>query len=279
MNNLDLNVDNYELKDLLNLFNLPYDFTELDLKNAKNIVLKTHPDKSRLPKEYFLFFSKAYKIIYSIYEFRIKGQGPTEYIVDNENNYNIKKLTKNKNFNKIFNELFEKYNVKDEDVENGYGDWLKSDDDINTENTTKENMGKTFNKLKETASNMIINNTYHEAGNTNYTDLLGTTPDTYSSDLFSSLPYEDLRKAHIENVVPVTDKNLKTFKNLEELRLHRESQSINPYTMEESKHMLKKQKQKENRTDTERAYKLAKQDEIYKDINNKFMANFYKLTI
>ena len=33
---------------------------------------------------------------------------------------------------------FEKYNVKDEDVENGYGDWLKSDDDINTENTTKK---------------------------------------------------------------------------------------------------------------------------------------------
>ena len=28
--------------------------------------------------------------------------------------------------------------------------------------------------------------------------------------------------------------------------------------MEESKHMLKKQKQKENRTDTERAYKLSK---------------------
>ena len=41
MNNLDLNLDNYELKDLLNLFNLPYDFTESDLKNAKKIVLNT----------------------------------------------------------------------------------------------------------------------------------------------------------------------------------------------------------------------------------------------
>ena len=41
MNNLDLNLDNYELKDLLNLYNLPNDFTESDLKNAKNSIKNT----------------------------------------------------------------------------------------------------------------------------------------------------------------------------------------------------------------------------------------------
>jgi hypothetical protein len=59
MDIIDLNLDNYELTDLLTLFKLEYDFIESDLKNAKKIVLKTHPDKSNLPKEYFLFFSKA----------------------------------------------------------------------------------------------------------------------------------------------------------------------------------------------------------------------------
>ena len=51
MENLDLNIHNYELNDLLALFKLPFHFDDSDLKNAKRIVLKTHPDKSGLDKE------------------------------------------------------------------------------------------------------------------------------------------------------------------------------------------------------------------------------------
>ena len=69
MENLDLNIHNYNLEDIANLFHIPTHFTKEDLKNAKKIVLKTHPDKTRLDKKYFLFFSKAYKILFSIYEF------------------------------------------------------------------------------------------------------------------------------------------------------------------------------------------------------------------
>lgn len=278
MNNIDLNLDNYELQDLLNLFNLSYNFDEAQLKNAKKIVLKTHPDKSKLPKEYFLFFSKAYKIIYSIYDFRVKGKGSTEYIVNDENNEAVKKIANNKNFNKIFNKLFEKYNIKDEESEKGYGEWLKSDDDINNVTTTKENMNSTFNKMKETACNSIINNSYSELETRNYKDLLGNAPETYSADIFSSLAYEDLRKAHIENVVPVCDKNINTYNNIEELRQHRNKQNIKPTSMIESNKILNRQKNNEIKTDVERAYKLAKQDEIYKDINNNVLSNFYKLT-
>ena len=80
MDSLDLDLDNYDLSDLLNLFKLDYNFTTENLKQAKKMVLMTHPDKSQLPKEYFLFFCKAYKIIFSIHEFRNKGDKnrPTE---------------------------------------------------------------------------------------------------------------------------------------------------------------------------------------------------------
>ena len=47
----DLDITNYKLQDILNLFNLTLDFNEDDLKQAKKITLKTHPDKSKLPKE------------------------------------------------------------------------------------------------------------------------------------------------------------------------------------------------------------------------------------
>ena len=58
---LDLNIDNYTLNDLYNLFNVPFQngtsyLGEPSLKTAKQIVLKMHPDKSQLDSKYFLFF-------------------------------------------------------------------------------------------------------------------------------------------------------------------------------------------------------------------------------
>ena len=47
-------------------FKIPSDFTEEQLKQCKKAVLKTHPDKSGLDKEVFLF-SKAYKVLYGVY--------------------------------------------------------------------------------------------------------------------------------------------------------------------------------------------------------------------
>ena len=74
LKDIDLDITNYNYEDLLRLFTMPYDFDENDLKRAKKVVLKMHPDKSHLSPEYFLFFSKAYKTIYSIYEFKNKTQ-------------------------------------------------------------------------------------------------------------------------------------------------------------------------------------------------------------
>ena len=41
----DLDIDNYNLADLLNLFHLSYDFDDKDLKKAKLMVYKMHPDR------------------------------------------------------------------------------------------------------------------------------------------------------------------------------------------------------------------------------------------
>ena len=56
MSEIDLDIKNYNLNELLDLFNLPYNFTKQDLKQAIKIVYKMHPDKSGLDKEYFMFF-------------------------------------------------------------------------------------------------------------------------------------------------------------------------------------------------------------------------------
>ena len=171
--------------------------------------------------------------------------------------------------------------MKSEDSERGYGDWLKSDEDIDNTITTKENMNDAFRKKKQIASDAISSRDFND--NTSeyntFTDLLGDAPDSYSSGLFSSLGYDDLRNAHCENVIPVTERDMRqNFKNQEELRKHRASQETNPLSLSHSKNILHEHKQREIRTDTERAFSLAKQDEVYKDMNTKFMANLYKLT-
>lgn len=77
--NLDLDIRNYNLEDITNLFKIPIVFTESDLRAAKLMVLHTHPDKSKLPKEYFLFLRALIKycIKYSRFEqvkIEIKGK-------------------------------------------------------------------------------------------------------------------------------------------------------------------------------------------------------------
>jgi len=74
MENVDLNLENYSLEDILQLFHINYNFTKDELLKCKKMVLKTHPDKSKLDSKYFLFFSKAYNIVFKIYEFKNKQQ-------------------------------------------------------------------------------------------------------------------------------------------------------------------------------------------------------------
>ena len=159
MNNVDLNIDNYNLIDLLNLFQLNFDFNENDLKNAKKIVLKTHPDKSKLPKEYFLFYSKAYKYIFKIFDFRQKKKNMeanpdydcNSLEVNNENKLLLKEQFKNnKDFHKWFNKMFDNLYIKDDYTSNGYGNWLSSNDSIiNLENKTKQEQDQIIKEQKK----------------------------------------------------------------------------------------------------------------------------------
>ena len=147
MDDLDLNIENYELEDILNLFKVSSNLNVNDLKEAKKIVLKTHPDKSGLHPDYFRFFSKAYKVLYNIWEFKNKQDKEVvkmDYDLNIENvtvmdkgkkkmldTYLKKeKITEPQQFNKWFNEQFEKSKVEREEETRGYGNWLKSDSDL-----------------------------------------------------------------------------------------------------------------------------------------------------
>lgn len=286
MENVELDIEKYDLVDLLNLFKLDYDFDREDLKQAKKIALMTHPDKSGLDKKYFLFFSSAYKAVYEIYQFRhkIKTQS-TEYKAlkdDSPEHKNFLKYIENKkNFNKWFNKMFEETVVKDEYSNTGYGDWLISNDDVDNRSTTMENMANTFERKKRELRAIIPHNEFKEINNSNLCELTNSRPETYSSDMFSKLQFEDLKKAHTETVVPVSIddyNNKRKYKNVNELQQERTIQirhSLPSY--QEHEEQLKRQQLTERKNDTERAYKLIKQDIEVEKKNKKWWGGVLQL--
>tara|TARA_Y100000741_G_scaffold36543_1_gene25691 strand:+ start:7223 stop:8077 length:855 start_codon:yes stop_codon:yes gene_type:complete len=282
--NIDLNIDNYELDDILNLFKIDYDFNHDDLKRVKKYVLQTHPDKSKLSKEYFLFFTKAYKIIYAIYNTREKREKSTTYILneDDDNKELLKKVSKKEDFNKIFNELFDKLNVKED---NGYGDWLTSDEDMDYSETSKQDLHTTIENKKSKARALIVKHDIKELGGDGdsncYNELIDDNIECYQTGIFSSLQYEDLYKAHTETVIPVTQEDYKArkhFNNDNDLKLYREKQDNRPKTQEESKEILNNKYKSQEKEDIKRIYKLVKQDEIIEKKNQDFINNFKLLT-
>ena len=274
MDNFDLNIDNYDLEDLLNLFHLNYEFGENDMKRAKSVALKTHPDKSGLNKEVFLFFMKAYKMIESIYEFKMKRAKcarntsyENEKMESDKKALLLKKLDgmKAKDFNKWFNNMFEKVKVNDDDVDSGYGKWFKSNEDVNEEIVTnKRDMEAVFNKKKAASRELVLHKGVNEMVNGGGYDLTRSKPEEYSSDIFSKLQYDDLRKAHTETVVPVTQEDYlrrKKYNNVESLKKDRAENNPAMLSLVQSKELLRGRKSKEQMGNTQRAFKILKREE------------------
>ena len=288
---LDLNIDNYNLEDMLNLFGLNINYNVGDLKNAKKMALKTHPDKSGLKTEVFIFFSKAYNMLSKIYKLKNKTEKKVENIDYDENDMeddignkellDMKlKTLKKKNFNKWFNDLFEKSNGKSNT--NGYGDWLKSEEGVsNIKISNKTEFDALFKKKKREGRELIvkadIQDMIYNSGGT----MLDTTETVYSSDIFSKLRYDDVRKAHMETVVPVTEqdfKDKKRFDNVEQYIRHRKSSEGKIPDLSYSKVQLKKSKNNNEVIDTKRAYNLLMEDDKMKNKNKMWWKNLKLLT-
>jgi hypothetical protein len=373
MESLDLNIDNYNLSDILSLFHLPTLFNEDDLKRAKLAVLKTHPDKSQLPKEYFLFFTKAYRILHQIYTIRhpttdehytqrvertprntgaalpslrapyipidggraaaaaanivdygrlmrSEGYRPDSGDVDDysESTHErmkrrldemagigssanaTEKAMKVSEFNQWFNEKFVQYRLKDEEAESGYEEWFRnagnSDDggDDDESGSWADKVAR-LNQRKQELRNKYALVERREldyaggggagagAGAGSGYDLTRERPQEYSSGIFGNLRYEDLKKAHTETVIPVTEEDYyktRRFNSVNELQTFRDQSRRDIYAQtskQEQERMYAQSRIRQEEEDTRRAFILAKQDEISRDIHKKLYSDIFRL--
>ena len=303
METVDLELDHYNLDDLLRLFNIPDDFTEEHLRSAKKIVLMTHPDKSRLDAKYFRFYSQAYKQLFSIWQFKRKRENDSnsfqidddrkavhkkEHSLEKEQKKALDRVLKQKpdQFNEWFNEQFEKTRLKTEEDEHGYGNWLTSNEDLEENESLKSiaDMGQAIERKKTQIRALIVHQEVKDLFATGiHSGLLGgEAPSSYSSELFSSLPYEDLRKAHTETVIPVTIEdfnNRQHFTSVDEYKRSRSVQDRSTPMLSEQQSLeyLRNREKREEKSATERAYQLAKQAEEAEKKNKEFWSRILRI--
>lgn len=305
---VDLDINNYGYAELLTLFKLNLDYSEEELKDAKKIVLKMHPDKSKLPSEYFLFFSKAFRTIVQIHEFKNKSDKKMdatnlkEYkemikIVPKKGDENSKALKKfveendmtdPTKFNKWFNSQFEKIQSSLED--DGYEEWFKNnqkgDDEGNVEKKSKEEISKEFARKKAGLKSVIK----YEGVQEMYANALGastlygsSSDERYNSGLFDRMSYQDLKQSHIETVIPVNEDDFESipkFRTVDEYQRHRDSDKgkLKPLSEKEAAEQIANKERALEESATKRAFYYAKQVEENEKKTNVFWASIKQLT-
>jgi hypothetical protein len=293
METIDLDINNYDLNDIINLFGITNSITDIELKNAKNKMLKIHPDKSGLDPKFFRFYNEAYKMLYLIWEFKQKGNTKnSEYSYQDFDLHKNEMLNKwmkdnnfeNKTFNDWFNKEFDNYYIHNEKEEKGYETWLRTSstekyEDVKDLKTMNYVIDEKKKRLRELS--LIQRKEVEDIWNVskiNATNLSPEAPDCYDSDLFSSLSYQDLQKAHTESIIPITIEdyeNKQKFENVNDFISFRNNQNIQP--MLEGEQYLNEQKRKEEEISIRVAFHLAKQTEQVKQNNDLFWKNFQLL--
>jgi len=297
---IDLDISNYDLKDIMRLFDIPYNFTENDLKYAKRRMLMTHPDKSGLDPKFFRFYTEAYNMVHTIWEFKQKGSTKnTEYsssfydeekagILDNWFNEN-KSLNQNKSsFNEWFNQQFDNTRIYNERDTKGYDEWLRNGDAISVHDTVTDlnKMNQYIDEKKRLlreqslTTRREVQDIWTIGANMSASDLSPNAPTDFDSGLFSGLAYQDLQKAHTESIIPITNEdydNVQKFHTVNEIIHFRNTQDIQPLNEELSQQYLNDKYKKADDVSIKIAYNLAKQTEEAKKKNVDFWKNLQLL--
>ena len=285
MDNLDLDISHYDLNDLLSMFHLDHEFSTRDLRSAFKVVASIHPDKSGLPSEYFLFFKKAYTILLNIHKSKKRTTKFREDYSSHEHAKMCEQLNSREDFQTWFNQMYEEnVNVQDDDRDTGYGDWLKEEQSDGQKCNSVRDMHQCIEEKRKECRELAVSgpvSDFSTSNGTNTYDLSREKPAEYTSDVFSKLGYEDLRKAHTETVIPVTEEDLqqhRTFRSTDELIRYREKQNVKPQSKKAAQLMLNKNKVEQDREETQRLYRMMKQDEEYNKANDNWWSKVKQIT-
>tara|TARA_Y100000389_G_scaffold205106_1_gene263254 strand:- start:10753 stop:11589 length:837 start_codon:yes stop_codon:yes gene_type:complete len=254
----DLDLVQYSLSDLLNLFDMSLPMSELDLFNAKKKAYLTHPDKSGASPEVFVFFKAAYDKLNDLFliQRRMSRESAEEYECEmQEKNAGLEVFSKRSDFGAMFNDLFENH-VASVNKTEGHGVWLsETTDAVDATTATELELRK-----KETRMLSAVVEIQGWSNGQCGSDLLENTTSSFGN---GGLAFEDVKKAYTESIIPVTEEDdferRHRCSSVDEIMKHRQ-QDINGDAFDGHEAMLREQRKKNDMQDVEMAYKLQRQD-------------------
>lgn len=301
----DLDISNYNLKELYLLFDLEDPQINLtisldDLNKAKKKCLHMHPDKSKLPPEYFIFYKKAFDIIKDIYNNQQKihreiTENDTVYdnletnsIQDNQIKLQIKKMKK-KEFHTTFNQLFEQ-SVKST-IKDTTNDWFTNENEQFNIKGNGTNINENIHIAKQKQAQGQITKfrgiqSFHAMSGTNMYDDLDKNEEEFNEyitcDPYSKLQYEDIRKVHRDETVFKISENdfdvnsiAKSHSELEQIR---GEQSLIPMCKETAQDKFDTEDNFRKSRIAEKQYASSLKSLDNQEKNKSFLSYFLRLT-
>ena len=269
----NLDITSYTLDEIFQLFDLDYQLTAEKLKHAKQKVLMTHPDKSKLDPKYFIFYKKAYDIILNMYKEQTKYNqssngggnisiGTQQQERQEKQDEYISKQIKNamgtmgqEKFHDQFNRIYEEKAMKKID-ESRYKWFQESNEYYVDGQVNAKNMGDMMNQVRKKQSNELIHyngvreiRTGYMGGSNYYDDDDDELATKYvECDPFSKLKFDDVRKVHKDQTVfsiSEADYQGQKYKNIQEYQMARERNMGNTISKAESERMLQEKHKQE----------------------------------
>ena len=211
----NLKIDPYKI------LNMSKNYDKNSLKKSyMKMAIKYHPDKGGDPKK-FKIVTLAYKILLKKLEERDNDKlhddlknGSKDFIRDQTSNNKRNVNMKGDNFDiNLFNKTYDENRLKDDFMDEGYGDWLKNTD--NDENIKMDQFNKTKfhnefmkQKKKKTSSQLQKYKDPEELVSMSNRDsimILGKEKVSSYSGESNGLAYRDLREAYSESTLIDTD--------------------------------------------------------------------------
>ena len=310
--NHNLNIQMYSFKELLNLFDIEssHKITAEDMKRAKMKVLMTHPDKSRLPSEYFLFYKKAFDVVLEFYttqskESREITEENTKYSVLPNTEYDknthrkinstIKEM-KSDVFNQKFNQLFDQNMSVSKDRDESRNGWFKEETAQYAPDAANKNVNSGIDRVKQLQTDRNQGMTIHRGvqnlnsgagvgiGNLYDDDddeSDGTNSQYITSDPFSKLKYDDLRKVHKdETVFSVSERDLDKmpkYASVDQFTKERNQMALAPLEKQEAQRILAEQERQHAERVSRKEYEAKLQSMKYAEKNKSVLASFLHL--
>ena len=308
----------YGLLDVLALFQLENvtTLTEEHMKQAKNVVLRMHPDKSRLSPDYFIFYKRAFELVVEFYPQQTKVDQPIpekeqEYVahqgkgighgLNKGTEAKVKEMMsqmEKKEFNRTFNQLYDDnmQNREKQKKDLDQSKWFRDESEVNDWGgtvTSKGDLHTKFENIKQSQASQHLamyrgvqtmqSNSTVGGGNL-YDDVDDGNGDGeyITADPFSKLKFDDLRKVHKDQTVfAVSERSfdqMPQYKNVGQLQQSRGSQDMTPLDKAEAMRQLNAQELHAKQQFVQREYAAKLQSMQYVEKNGQVMAHFLQLT-